>query len=380
MSRLFQDILDAVHAMKGGTASLWRQRTVAVDDQACMRARVERCWPVWPMGQKKRGTSGLRIVPGASVSAWAMAHGSSDVAVTLGSNAATTTPFTALALLVAPLPTQELVDDRRRDWPRIRAGLAVLHGILGGAPERLDELGAVLFDPEVLRLSGVRLNPVARRPMENQVLRRLDPTPVHLQFRDFAEAQFDSAEPLVVPEQLGLWETFALTLSFGRGYTSFGYPVGGTVSAMTSETAWRLLHQAPQFDTGHVPHEVGHLSIDGGITSADAYAAAMVAVTKAPQERLVAWTNSPLVQCVLLRAGKDHSGPWHLGYMEAAAGYDGLEQPEVAWNMLCAGAFWVNRRGGPWRPFFDAALALSQRRGWTDCAAALENMAKRAGL
>ena len=83
---------------------------------------------------------------------------------------------------------------------------------------------------------------------------------------------------------------------------------------------------------------------------------------------------------MLIPASQNPKGDWHLGYMEAAAGFDGLEQPETAWNMLCGGAFWVNRRGGPWRPFFDAALALSKRREWEACEAALEDMAERAQL
>lgn len=80
------------------------------------------------------------------------------------------------------------------------------------------------------------------------------------------------------------------------------------------------------------------------------------------------------------RRGRVRAEPRHLAFMEVAAEYDARDQPELAWNMLCTGSFWVNQRGGPWRPFFDAAVDLSARREWADCSAALEEMAAWAGL
>ena len=49
--------------------------------------------------------------------------------------------------------------------------------------------------------------------------------------------------------------------------------------------------------------------------------------------------------------------------------------------MLCYGALWVGRKHpDAWRPWYDAALALAQRRGWNDVVAAMEDMRVRAGL
>jgi hypothetical protein len=63
--------------------------------------------------------------------------------------------------------------------------------------------------------------------------------------------------------------------------------------------------------------------------------------------------------------------------MKAAAQYDGLDQPELAWNMLASGQYWQNVRGGE-APWLDAALSLARRREWPDVVAALEDTASMA--
>ena len=381
MSESLQTIVDVVAAMPEDAAFMWSNTSISPEDVPTMRARVERCWPIWPTGQYPKGVSGLRIEPGSPLSKWSMADGARDVAGTRGSYASTATPVTTYVHMVTPRGTDRAMAALRATWPARRAGLAPLHALLGGDPAHLDALASIIFDTDIPPLGN---KGKSRRPIDNRVFRLLDPAPEHIRFRDFLEHQFDHDDALPVPDGLGLWENFAIAIAFGRGYgdATYGsyFSHREPLSPVTIGLAWRLLHVAPQFDIGLSPNRVDHRNFTGGISSADALSAAMVAVSKAPPEQLDAWSDSPLFQAVLIPAAEDSQSPWHLGYMEAAAGYDGLEQPELAWNMLCAGAFWVNRRGGPWRPFFDAALSLSQRRGWTDCAAALENMADRARL
>lgn len=262
---------------------------------------------------------------------------------------------------------------KRAAWPGERERLEPLHRALGGDPEALDILGECLLSSALDELRGTPAE--VKAAFDSGMLRRLDPSPVHVAFRDFVDQQLFTREVLEVPPNLGAWQGFALTLSFTRALLE------ENLSPRTASLGWRLLKEPPQFDFD-LPflHET-HQSSGTGVLNDDVLARAMVAVSKhGTPEQLEEWSKEPLFQTVLAAVAKDRQGPWHLAYMEAAAAYDGLDQPEVAWNMLCAGAFWVNRRGGPWRPFFDAALALAKRRGWTDCAAALEDQAARAQL
>jgi hypothetical protein len=310
-----------------------------------------------------------------------MAVGKGDLGGNIGSSAATAIPTAIFHALFVPIQKREQRASVRDDWEARRKGLEPLHTALGGHASTLDAFEAILFDDDLPPIAGLVMKDVDRRPYMNRLLRLLDPSPEHIRFRDFLEAQFETDDALPVPD-VGVWEPFAVAKAFGRGFVQVGgvYSSHRELETLTCDLAWRLLHLPPQCDVGYLPYDADHAGHAGNILTPDALASAMVAVTLASPVRLEQWSSSPLYQAVLLPAAKDSRSDWHHGYMEAAAGYDGLDQPEIAWNLLCAGSFWVNRRGGNWRAYFDAALALSQRRGWTDCAAALTNMAERAQL
>jgi len=381
MISTFENIVDMVAEMPRNARRLWQDRRLEADDVAHTRARVERCWCIWPPGVQKKKLSGLRILAGQPFSEWPMARGKGDIGGNVGSSAGTAIPTAFFLGTIVPIQADKGRHSVRESWAERRSGLEPLHTLLGGEASSLDAVEAVLFDDEQPFLAGVVMKDVDRRPHINRLLRLLDPSPEHIRFRDFLEAQFETDDALPVPD-VGVWEPFAVAKAFGRGFVQVGgvYSSHRELETLTCDLAWRLLHLPPQCDVGYLPYDADHAGHAGNILTPDALASAMVAVTLASPVRLEQWSSSPLYQAVLLPAAKDSRSDWHHGYMEAAAGYDGLDQPEIAWNLLCAGSFWVNRRGGNWRAYFDAALALSQRRGWTDCAAALTNMAERAQL
>jgi hypothetical protein len=185
----------------------------------------------------------------------------------------------------------------------------------------------------------------------------------------------------VPPEGLGIWRQAALVVSL-RHHLSMDNP---TIYVPDEECqhAFELLQLPAPYDT-HIEAAPGNhdlfLPCDGSQSGADLLSYAVVFVSKAPAHLLDAWADAPLFQHVLIPIAEDPNGPWQLGFMKAAAAYDGLDQPELAWNMLVSGQFWVTRRGGPWRPFFDAARSLARRREWLDCTAALNDIAARAQL
>ena len=374
---IFEELVQIVASLPPSPRFLWHN-TPGDDATGEFRQRLKRCWPLWPLGHQPRDLSGLRIVPGRPISEWPMAGGRSEAA-TWGTSAAYSVPIAAYHCLIATENSRRLKVLRER-WPMERAELEPLHQVLGGTLAPLDAIDHIINHSEFKALA---LRPAhSIREEDRSYLTAIDPSAQHVAFRAFLERQFDTAHPVEVPNSLGVWEGFATAAAFGTGYTewrSYRRPREPQLESLHL-LGWRLLHFIPQFDLGLGPREIDHQLSIGGIATADALAAAMVAVSKAPKAQLVEWSETPLMRFVVAPAAEDPSAPWHLGYMEAAAAFDGLEQPETAWNMLCAGAFWVNRRGGPWRPFFDAARSLAHRREWTDCAAAMDNMAKRAEL
>jgi len=382
------DVLDrallAVMDMPRETQFIWHDVNASPDNPEATADFVRRAWPIWPLGQRSTAATGLRILPGQTVDTWPQVDGSGDVSGVMSSAAATAVPLAGFAWILGTNSTDQALQGVRDTWAAQRAAVEPLHRVLGGDSESLDVLESMVFDDDLPLMSSLVLKKTERRPLENRLLRRLDSAPENIRFRDFAEAQFESTEALPIPGDLGVWENFATAMAFGRGYVrpprKSYRNARSAFEPIVGDLAWRLLHLAPQFDLGSNPRHADHRNVTGGVSSAKAVAAAMAAVSTAGADRLDVWSKSPLFQAVLLPASQDSGGDWHHGYMEAAAGYDGLDEPEIAWNLLCAGAFWVNRRGGNWRAYFDAALALSQRREWVDCVAALENMAERAKL
>jgi hypothetical protein len=207
----------------------------------------------------------------------------------------------------------------------------------------------------------------------------MDGADANRRYRAYFSAQLAAPEAIRPPDGLGPWENASLWLLVGRHLAAVSWEKH-PVTPLMAEAAWRLLHCPPQVD-GHIRwRNASHVAIATGAGNGVTAAQCIVLASKGTSEQLDAWSNSPLFQAVLISAAEDSSGPWHLGYMEAAAGYDSLGEPQRAWDLLCAGTYWSARRGGPWRPWFDAALALARRHGWTDVVVALEDMAALAQI
>ncbi len=340
-----------------------------------LRTYVERAWPTWPLGERSGGTSGLRMLPGQPRHAWPLVYGQRACGETLGSAGRYAIPQLYYQRVVRLNKTLEDVQKRRAEWPARRELLASLHEALGGGAAELDAYEALLFSDQVPLPSE---SSQEGRDADNIHLRVLDPAPEHLRFRNFFHARIQpGSERIPVPDGLGVWENAAYCLAYVKEHRSWGdhvCPPGAT------GFAWRLLHAAPQFDLDFDEDHQTHSGSTSGMSNHRSVARAWVAVARdATDEERAGWADDPLMQHVLpaLQAGE---AEWYLRYMDAAAAFDGLEQPELSWNALCAGALWVARKGGPWRPFFDAALALATRREWTDVRLALENQAARAEL
>ncbi len=341
-------------------------------------ARLRQClqagWPVWMPSSPLHGIAGLRMIPGTPSSAWPMAVGTSGgAAQTLGSALSTSAPLTYIGRVLPAFAHSGRIDTMLDEKWRGGDGRAVasLHAAMGGDAPIVDTMRDQLLLAERSELrsdtNGFILS----------CLDYIDPTDAqraHLAvLHDLADATGDAERAQVLlgapHAPLGVW------LNHAAFATAQGLWTRRAKRHQTS-TAWQLLHLPPQFDGGD---QVRALGDPTGIMTGGTLRRAMVVVSKveAPPD---SWCLDPWSLIVLPAVTAAPDGAWHLSYMEAAAEYDARDEPEMAWNMLCAGAFWVSERGGPWRPFFDAARALAERRGWADCAWALNDMADRAEL
>jgi hypothetical protein len=251
-------------------------------------------------------------------------------------------------------------------------GLRRVQEALGGRQEPLDYLEKVVHH-ELLPLRGKPIE--VQRAALREILPRLDPSPEMQRFLAYGKQVFDSEDALIPPNDLGVWTGYSacLTVQHQAGRTDWAHDVPEAVS----QNAWVLLHEPAPFDTHAALNRESQNYLDafvGNHHHANVLRRSMVFVSKAPSTLLDQWADDPFFQHVLVPFAEDADGPWHLGYMKAAAEYDGLDQPTLAWNMLASGQYWQNVRGGD-APWFDAALALAQRREWTDVVDALDDAA-----
>jgi hypothetical protein len=303
-----------------------------------------------------------------------MAVGTSESAAqTLGSELSTSAPLAYLGRVLPAFAHSGRIDVMLDEKWKEGDGRAVtsLHTAMGGDAPLLDTMREMLLAAD---RSELRSDPDS---FVLSCLRCIDPTDAqraHLAvLHDLVKATGEADRALVLTEApqalLGVWLNHAAFMTAQGLWTR-------RAKRFQSSTAWQLLHLPPQFDGGD---QIRALGDPTGIMTGDTLRRAMVVVSKV-EEPPDSWRVDPWSLIVLPAVSAAPDGAWHLSYMEAAAEYDARDEPEMAWNMLCAGAFWVNERGGPWRPFFDAARALAERRAWTDCGWALDDMAERAEL
>lgn len=330
-------------------------------------------WPIWMPSTPFDGVAGLRMMPGSSARSWPIAVGTRlNAAQTLGTDLATS-PTTAYTVFVLEAYSTIRQIDRMLDveWPAAdAAAVTTLQAAAGGAPSQVQRMRDLLLAAD---RSALQSHP---DDFILGALHQIDPSPEQLMHQRCTQqlmASEDCDARLAVHEQslgrLGTWENHIAFAASQELWTR-------REQRQLAPIAWHLLHLPPQFDGGGSVKPVGDST---GILTADILRRAIVAVSKVespPPE----WMTDPWALIVMPAVIADPNGAWHLSYMEAAAEYDARDEPEMAWTMLCAGAFWVSERGGPWRPFFDAARALAERRGWADCAWALNDMADRAEL
>lgn len=336
---------------------------------------LKREWSVWPFGNTV-GNVGLLLRPGFGWQQWPSVAGSGGAVATSSTTASATVAPMLYIQLLRRLRRPARVERARAAFVEQRPYLDALDAALGGDGAGLSVLAEVFTSP---MLPFRDQDPARVEAFHAETLIAMDPSPANRAFRAHWAAQRAAPEALAVPDGLGPWESAALWLLVGRHLDEISweeYPV----PPLMAEAAWRLLHRPPQLD-GHIRwRQASHVMRATGVGNATTAAECIVLASKATGEQLDAWADSPLFQTVMVSAADDPSGPWHLGYMEAAAGFDGLGEPERAWELLCAGTYWAGRRGGPWRPWFDAALALARRNDWTDVVIALEDMAALAQI
>ena len=368
----FEHLAAIVAAMPSGPQVWFSDEAAKVTPEA-LRAHLQRAWPTWPFGAKGSSNRGLRIVPGRPAHHWPLVRGQRGCGETMGTHAGYGIPILMYHVLGSSMSLKgiECIEEERNED---RAAVEPLHAALGGSPEGLDAYEANLTGG---LLPGTEYSQ-ERRDADNINLRLIDPSPEHLRFRDYLHERIRTGgQRVAVPDGLGVWENAAVCLGFIQEWPLYGVL---TCPPAAVPLAWRVLHAAPQFDLGMLNTHKTHAMPSTGIANHLNVAHAFVAVGKyASEEQRAAWAGDPIFD-IVLPAIVSQEAEWWLRYMEAAAAFDGLEQPELSWNALCAGCLWVSRKGGPWRPFFDAALALAQRRGWTDVVLALENQAARAQL
>ncbi len=316
-------------------------------------------------------TFAARIIPGPA-ELWPLGCGAGLGVATLGSDLGSSLPVLAFDSHVATVPNAASLGRLLPEWPPIVDALRRVQEVLGGPQEPLDYLEQVVHQ----ELMPLRNKPIdVQRAILREVLPHLDPSPEMQRFVDFGKQVFESPEAQVPPDDLGAWTGYAACLAMHHQSGSVGW--ADDVPEAVSRSAWVLLHEPAPFDT-HASisrDSQSYLrSFSGNRHNANALRYAMVYVSKAPPALLDQWADDPLFQHVLIPFAEDPDGPWHLGYMKAAAQFDGLDQPTLAWNMLASGQYWQNVRGGD-APWFDAALSLAKRREWPDVVAALEDAA-----
>jgi len=316
-------------------------------------------------------TFAARIIPGP-IEAWPLGCGDGLGIATLGSNLSHSIPIVAFDGYIATRSTTASMSRLIPRWPPIVAALRHVQTALGGPQEPLDYLEQVVHHD----LLPIRNKPFdVQRAILREVLPHLDPSPELQRFLAFGKNVFDSPDAQVPPDDLGAWTGYAACLAMHHQSAFAGW--ARNVPEAVSRSAWMLLHQPAPFDT-HASisrdSQSYQRSFSGNHHNADALRYAIVFVSKAPPALLDEWADDPLFQHVLIPFAEDADGPWHLGYMKAAAQFDGLDQPTLAWNMLASGQYWQNVRGGD-APWFDAALTLAKRREWVDVVAALEDAA-----
>ncbi len=345
-----------------------------------IRHQVAITWCAWPFAPRMRSTRALRLQPGAPWQDWSLvAGGSSPALATYSTNARHAVPCALVVDFLMPNCSANDQVTMRAQWPHQRDALMPLHLALGGRPEQLDLFGAFLCD-ETFPVLGALEPPEKREPVV-RIMRALDPTHNHLRLRDLCDRFIDQGGTLEVPDDLGTWQQYAYSQALASGEDFYRkHPQPPIASPWGADIAWRFLHQPPQFDTDIAATDKRPTYSSSGILTPRRSFLAFRTLKHANEAQQAAWADRPLMQVVVRAREAAPEGDWHLSYMEAAAAHDGLNEPELAWNMLCAGCYWVGQRGGNWRVFFDAARALAGRRGWKDITDALDNMAERAQL
>ncbi len=316
-----------------------------------------------------RNTFAARIVPGP-LDTWPLGRGGGIGLATLGSDLHHSIPVLTFDSYVATRSSSASLDRLIPRWPPIVDALRKVQEALGGPQEPLDYLEQVVHH----ELLPMRNKPIdVQRAVLREVLPYLDPSQEMQRFLAFGKEVFESPEAQVPPDDLGAWTGYAACLAMRF---KFGVDWAEDVPEAVSRSAWMLLHEAAPFDThassrNHQNYQEAFL---GNHHNANTLRQAIVFVSKAPPALLDQWADDPLFQHVLVPFAEDADGPWHLGYMKAAAQFDDLDQPTLAWNMLASGQYWQNVRGGE-APWFDAAISLAQRREWHDVVDALEDAA-----
>ena len=368
-----QEARRAIHDLPPQLRALWRNREPSTP--VARAEHLRKGWPILPLSDRRDDITGLRILPARPWAEWPLVKGTpSDTTSTLSGSAATAVPAWFYWSVVRTSLRERSLTRKRNRWSQYRASLEPLHNALGGSPTGLDVVRAALFDPE---LETLRRDLPAQASFDHSVLVRLDSGETHRRFRQYLSQLFDQV--LQAPdEDFGVWSGVASMQYLWRSMGFLGEPKGERFASM----AWEQLHKPPQYDLDWSFGILYHHFVSSTGMNHESNAARMMVglINLATDAEREAWRPQPLFQRVLLPLAEDRQGPWHLGFMEAAAAHDGLGEPELSWNMLCSGAFWVNRRGGPWRPFFDAALDLSRRHGWEDVVHVLEDQAASAGL
>ncbi len=360
--RRILDARDALHANDVLKFLVNAKKSIAIEPR--------RQWYLCHLGPA-RDTFAARVIPG-TVGAWPLGRGGGLGVATLGSNLTHSLSTVAFAGYIRPISSDGSMGRLIARWPPIVDALRKVQEALGGPQEPLDYLEQVVHH-ELLPLRNKPID--VQRAILREVLPHLDPSPEMQRFVDFGKQVFESPEAQVPPDDLGAWTGYAACLAMHHQSDKVGW--AQNIPEAVSLSAWMLLHEPAPFDThASISRDSQNYqrSFSGNNHNADALHYAIVYVSKAPPALLDQWADDPLFQHVLIPFAEDADGPWHLGYMKAAAQFDGLDQPTLAWNMLASGQYWQNVRGGD-APWFDAALSLAKRREWPDVIAALEDAA-----